>query len=79
MWAAINIDNRECTLYVKERDALMYVALKIAHYDRYSRVHPSEMNIAALRVFVSEHEGDDKAWVVTDAWMGKPGEAEEGA
>ena len=91
MWAAINHDNLECTLFIEERDALLYVAFKIASYYGYSyefrRVlggllgGPArplrKLDNATLAAFVLHHEGDDKSWFITETCMGEVDEGEE--
>ena len=77
MWAAINHDNRECTLFAEERDALLYVALQIVGYSgpwgsHHFPMNPRKMDTAALAAAVNKHGGDDKAWFVTETEMGEP-------
>ena len=71
MWAAINEENRECTIFAERRDALIYVAgLERYRYELPER--PCKMDTGALAAFVNEQEEDDKAWIVVQAVMGKP-------
>jgi hypothetical protein len=76
MWAAINEDNEECTLFNEERDALLYVCLKLLSYSRHSYpgkfpVHPRKMDTAALSAAVDDQRGNDKYWFVTQTSMGE--------
>ena len=88
MWAAINEDNEECTLFNEERDALLYVCLKLLSYSLHSfpdgkfSVHPRKMDTAALSAAVNDQRGEDKYWFVTQTSMGEldevKGEGKEG-
>ncbi len=77
MWAAINEDNEECTLFKEKRDALLYVCLKLLSYSWHSfpdgkfSVHPRKMDTAALSAAVNDQRGDDKSWFVTQTSMGE--------
>jgi hypothetical protein len=71
MWAAINEDNEQCTLFKEERDALLYVCLKLLSYGYDFPLHPREMDTAALSAAVDDQRGDDKSWFVAHASMGE--------
>ena len=77
MWAAINEDNFECTLFEEERDALLYVCLLLLSYRYTFPIHPRKMDTAALSAYVGDQMGDDKSWFVTETSMGKVDEVKE--
>lgn len=72
MWAAINLDNRQCTFFTEQREALLYVALKLKGYGYELPMSPKRMDTATLAAVVADHEDEDKAWVVLEAEMGEP-------